>query len=115
MEVLFRESEGTVASIRDGMPDPPSLNAVRTLIQILEEKGHLSRRKSGREFIYSPKTNRRSVGIDALRRVINTFFQGSVDEALAAHLASRDTQIDQETWARLNALIEETQREEEKP
>lgn len=112
MEALYRMEEGTVAGIRDAIADPPSLNAVRTMIQILEEKGFLTRRKKGREFVYRPATSREAAGRSALGKVINTFFKGSLEEALAAHFCDRATEMDSATLDRIQSLIDEAKQRE---
>ena len=62
MRIIFRIGSATVQQVRDEMPTTLSMNTVRTLIQILEKKGHLTREKVGREFVYAPRKNRISVG-----------------------------------------------------
>lgn len=112
MEVLIRESEGTIAQIQNQIEDAPSVNAVRTLVQILEEKGHLTREKRGREFVYFPKINRKEEGTAALQKVLETFFKGSVSEALSAHFSGDAKDISAEEVERLSQLIEQARKNE---
>ncbi len=105
MEVIIREGEATVASIHKQIEDAPTLNAVRTMVQILEEKGHLDREKRGREFVYFPKLNRIEEGAAAFQKVVETFFQGSIGEALAAHFSGGQKEVSQEEAERLEKLI----------
>ena len=70
MEAVFSLGEASVNQVCHAIPDPPSRTAVRTMVRILEEKGHLAHRKEGREFIYSPTHARDSVGRSAMSRVL---------------------------------------------
>jgi BlaI family penicillinase repressor len=87
MDVIYARGEATASDVVSRMPDPPTRDAVRTFLRFLEQKGHLTHRKQGREFVYSPVQTRNRMGQSALRRVFNVFFDGSVEKALAAHLA----------------------------
>ncbi len=75
------------------------------MVRILEEKGHLHHRKSGREFVYRPTQERRCAGRSALQRVIETFYDGSLEEALAAHLLDGTKSVDSDELKRLSAII----------
>jgi predicted transcriptional regulator len=110
MDLVFAKGEATVREIQAVLPDPPSDMAVRRLVHILEEKGHLRRRMRGRAVVYSPRQSRAKAGLNALRHVLETFFGGSVDEALAAHLADRES-VTPEQLERIRALIARTRKE----
>lgn len=105
MDVVWRKTEASVSDVVAEIPDPPSRTSVRTQMRILEDKGHLAHRVEGREFIYRPTRPRAPVGRRALRRVLQTFFGGSVGEALAAHLADPDSRLTDDELRRLNDLI----------
>jgi predicted transcriptional regulator len=87
------------------LPDAPTRTAVRTLLRILEAKGHLKHTKRGREFFYQPTRRRDRAGQSALHRVLQTFFDGSLEKAVAAHLADPDADISSEQLQRLSALV----------
>ena len=110
MDLVFAQSEATVNQIAAALPDPPTAMAVRRMMHILEEKGFLKRRQDGREVIYSPKQSKERAGKKALQHVIDTFFGGALDEALAAHLTGRDA-VTSEQLARINQLIEQARKE----
>jgi predicted transcriptional regulator len=84
---------------------------VRRMVHILEEKGHLKRREQGREVVYSPREAKDKAGRNAFQRVLVTFFGGSLEEALAAHLLSRKNKVTREERKRLVNLIEEAKKE----
>ncbi len=107
MRVIYRLKQATVQEVHRELPDAPSLNALRTLIQILESKGHLKREKVGREFVYSPKKSRAAAGLAELQSVLDTFFEDSLGEALATHLSRRKDQISEDEYERIARLVEE--------
>jgi predicted transcriptional regulator len=111
MDILFASSEATVNQICGALPDPPTPMAVRRMMHILEEKGHLNRREEGREIVYSPRESKEKAGRHAFRRVLETFFGGSLEEALAAHLLSRKYKVTTEERDRLIRLIEQAREE----
>src|SRR5437868_12217515 len=87
MDVLYTREEATASAVVAGLPDPPTRTAVRTLLRILEEKGHIKHRVAGREFVYRPTRPRARAAQSALRRLLRTFFGGSLENAVALHLA----------------------------
>ena len=111
MDAVFALGEATVNQVVETIPSPPTPMAVRRMMHILEEKGHLRRRESGREVIYLPRQTKGKAGRLALEQVLETFFGGSLEEALAAHLHSRKDQVSAEERERLIALIEQAQQE----
>ncbi len=112
MEIVYTRGQASATDIVGDLPDPPTRTAVRTLLTILEQKGHLTHRKQGRQFIYQPTRPRSRAGKSALRRVIETFFDGSLEKAVAAHLAEQrqGRNLDPEELERLADLIEQARR-----
>ncbi|MEM7477541.1 MAG: BlaI/MecI/CopY family transcriptional regulator [Planctomycetota bacterium] len=111
MDAIYSLGEATVNQVVGSMPDAPTAMAVRRMMHILEDKGFLKRRKNGREVIYAPRQSRGKAGRSALQNVIETFFGGSLEEALAAHLHSKRDGISQEEHERLIHLIEQAKKE----
>ncbi len=111
MDVLFSRSEATVNQVMEALPDPPTAMAVRRMMHILEEKGYLKRREQGREVVYMPKESRDKAGRSAFEKVLETFFGGSLEEALSAHLLSRKDTVTREERVRLMELIGQTKKE----
>ena len=110
MDVVYACGEASAAVVVERLPDPPTRTAVRTMLRILEEKGHLKHRKQGREFIYQPTRLRQRAGQSALRGVLATFFEGSLEKAVAAHLADPATEPTPEELKRLARLIREAKK-----
>ena len=113
MDIVYAHGDATATEVLDAMADPPSRTAVRTLLRILEEKGHLGHKKRGREFVYRPTRPRRRAGQSAIRRVVKTFFSGSLEKAVAAHMADPEAELSHEELERLADLIREARKKEE--
>ncbi len=111
MDLVFSKGEATVNQICADLPDPPTTMAVRRMMHILEEKGHLKRREEGREVVYSPTEEKSEAGMSAFQRVLETFFGGSLEDALAAHLVGRKDKVSSAERARLVKLIDLAKKE----
>ena len=111
MDAVFELEEATVNQVVEAIPDPPTAMAVRRMMHILEEKGHLKRRENCREVIYAPRESKEKAGRGAFQKVIETFFGGSLEQALAAHLHSRKDAVSEEERQRLITLIEQAKKE----
>jgi predicted transcriptional regulator len=111
MDAVFASGEATVNRVVETIPDAPTAMAVRRMMHILEEKGYLKRREEGREVVYLPREAKAKAGQSALQRVLETFFGGSLEEALSAHLLSRKDGVSPAERERLVQLIEQTKKE----
>lgn len=105
MDIVYSLKQARVNQVLEAMPDRLSRVTVRTMLRVLEEKGHLKHTLSGREFIYRPVRPRRRAGQSAMRRLVETFFDGSLAKAVGAHIVDPAAQIDDEELERLAALI----------
>jgi BlaI family transcriptional regulator, penicillinase repressor len=106
MNIVFAREKATAAEVWKGLSDRPSRTAVRTMLRILEDKGRLTHEKRGREHLYRATAPRKRAGQTALRGVLRTFFDGSLEEAVAAHLADARSRPSVEELQRLARLIE---------
>lgn len=111
MDIVYARGEASAAAVHAGLPDPPSYSAVRALLAILVEKGHLKHRSEQGRYIYAPTRRRSQAGRSALRRVLDTFFEGSLEKAVAALLQGSDANLSREELARLGQLIEQARKE----
>jgi predicted transcriptional regulator len=93
MDVLYRRGEATVAEVMDELKDPPSYSAVRSIFRVLTEKGHIVHRADGPRYVYSPAVGAERASKAALDHVVNTFFDGSAERALAALLTRSDLDL----------------------
>ena len=111
MEVLFRLGEASVAQVQENIPNPPGYSAVRALLAILERKGHLKHREAGGKYLYSPARARASVARRALKRVVETFFEGSIEQTVAALLQSEDRNLSRHDLNRIETMITKAKKE----
>ena len=111
MDVIYSRGRATVAEVREHLPDPPTYSAVRALLRILEEKGHLRHEQDGPRYVFLPTVPREMARSSALRRVVRTFFDGSAEGAVAALLDLDVEELDSEALDRLAAMIERAREE----
>jgi BlaI family penicillinase repressor len=115
MDAVYAKGEATATEVLAVMPDPPTRTAVRTFLRILEGKGHLKHIKRGREFVYQPVHSHDSAGKSAFGRAIRTFFDGSLERAVAAYLGDPKAEVAPDELRRLSALIKQARRKEKGP
>src|SRR5215470_18202267 len=111
MDVLHQRSRATAAEVQAALPDPPSYSAVRALLRILEEKGHVRHENSGARYVYLPRTSREKARRSALKRVVATFFEGSVAQTMAALLETADTRLSDSELQKLETMINQARKE----
>src|SRR5579859_1447610 len=111
MDVLHANQQATAAEVLTALPDAPSYSAVRALLRILEEKGHVRHRREGARYVYLPRTSPESARRSALKRVVATFFQGSVAQTMAALLETADTELSDNELNHLQQLINKAKKE----
>ena len=107
MQVLYECGSATVAEVQAALPDPPGYSAVRRLIAILEEKGQVRHTLVGKGYVYSPAESWTAVSKSAIEQVVESFFNGSVESAVATLLSSQKTRPDDEELSRLEELIQQ--------
>lgn len=105
MDLVYARGRATATDLVEAIPDHPSRDSVRTLLRILEERGHVKHTKKGREFVYEPVRPVGQVAQSALHRLLGTFFGGSIQQAVAAHLADPDSKVPDDELKRLAQLI----------
>jgi predicted transcriptional regulator len=111
MEVIYTREKATVAEVLEHLSDPPSYSAVRAMLRILEDKGHLRHTSDGPRYVYRPTAPREQVRDSALRRVVQTFFGGSPESAVAALLDLDDTDLDGDALERIAEMIDEARKD----
>lgn len=107
MEIVFALGEATLSQIMEEMAEPPTRPALRSILTILEEKGQLKHRIEGREFVYRSVVSREKAGKSTLSRVVSTFFDGSISQALAAYLSDPKTRLSDDEIAELRRFIDD--------
>lgn len=105
MDAIYARGEASAADVQAALPDPPSYSAVRALLRILVEKGALKHREFGGRYLYAPTQPRSEASRSALRKLVDTFFEGSAVKAAAALVDSSDGKFSREELAELEALL----------
>lgn len=111
MDVIYARGSATVRDVMQGIPDAPSYSAVRAMLKILEEKGHLKHRQEGPRYLYAPVVPRQAASESALKQMLRTFFDGSTERAMAALLDMSSDRLSAEELDRLARLIEQARKE----
>ena len=111
LDVLYQAGRATAAEVQQAMPAAPSYSAVRTLLRILEDKGHVRHEQDGSRYVYLPIVARDAAKRSALRHLLNTFFEGSTTQAIAALLDEDASRLSQADWERLNSAIKRARKE----
>jgi len=111
MDILYARGRATAAEIHEAMPDRPSYSAVRAKLRVLEEKGHVRHEEESLRYVYLPTVARDSARRSELRRVVSTFFEGSVEQAVAALLDLSAADLETRELDRIANLIEEAKKE----
>ena len=110
MDVIYRAGRATAAEVLDQLTDPPSYSAVRALLRVLEDKGHLRHEEEGPRYVFVPTVPRERARQSALRQMLHTFFDGSTEQAVAALLDMKSKLSDAEL-DRLSQLIADARKE----
>lgn len=111
MNILYRQGRATAAEIREQLPNKPSYSAVRAMLRILEEKGHIRHEEQALRYVFIPTVPREKAKRSALRDLLEIFFEGSTEKVVAALLDESSTRFSKEELDRLSRIIEEARRE----
>lgn len=110
LDILYTQGRATAAEVQAALPDPPSYSAVRAMLRILEEKGHIRHDQDGPRYVYLPTVARDSAKRSALRHMLQTFFDGSAEQAISALLDDSTAQLSDAELDRLARLINQARR-----
>jgi BlaI family transcriptional regulator, penicillinase repressor len=113
LDILFRRGPSSAAQVLEELPDPPSYSAVRSLLGVLERKGHVRHEREGGRYIYRPAAEPERVRRSALRHLVATFFNDSPEQVVAALLDLSDPQLSAAELDRLSEMIEGARRSSE--
>ena len=101
MDILYRRGRATGVEVMEDLPGNPSYSTVRTQLRVLEKKGHVRHEEHGAKFIYLPAVHRRAARKSALRHLVETFFDGSVENVVGALLGGEGARVTEEELARI--------------
>ena len=110
MEAVYARGEASAGDVLAALPDPPSYSAVRAMLNMLEEKGHLRRKKAGRKYLYVPTVAPEKARRSALRNVLETFFGGSAMQAVASLIEMQEEKLSGEDLDRLARMIDDARK-----
>jgi BlaI family transcriptional regulator, penicillinase repressor len=111
MDILFRRGRATAAEVMEELPGEPSYSTVRTQLRVLEEKGHVRHEIDGVRFVYMPVLARQAARKSALRHLVDTFFDGSSEQAVAALLGGEGARLTDQQLDRIAAMIARARKE----
>ena len=107
MDIVYRRGRATAAEVQSDLPDPPTNSAVRGMLRLLEEKGHLRHESDGPRYVYAPTIDPSKMSRSAVRHLVRTFFDNSAGSAVAAMLGMYESRLKDSDLDRLEALIEQ--------
>jgi BlaI family penicillinase repressor len=112
MDIVFRQGRATVSDVLDQMRDPPGYSAVRAMMKVLEDKGHLRHQQDGLAYVYFPTVSLESASRSAVSHLLRTFFQGSAERAVAAVLQSSASKLSDDELRRIAQMVDAARKEE---
>jgi len=105
MDILYRRGRATAGEVMGDLPGEPSYSTVRTQLRVLEDKGHVRHEEDGVRYVYVPATPRRAARKSALRHLVDTFFDGSAEQTVAALLGGEGARLSEEELDRIAKLV----------
>ena len=111
MDILYKRGRATAAEVMELLSGEPSYSTVRTQLRVLEEKGHVSHEEDGIRFVYVPAVPRRAARTCALRHLVDTFFDGSAEQVVAAVLGGEGARLSEEELNRIAELVAKAKKE----
>ncbi len=111
MDILYQRGKASAAEVREAMPDAPSYSAVRAMLRVLEEKGHIRHQEEGLKYVYAPTVARDKAKRSVVKHVLETFFNGSAEQAVAALLDVSAAKLTRDELERMSELIERAKQE----
>ena len=111
MDILYRRGRATAAEVRDELPGEPSDSTVRTQLRVLEEKGHASHEEQGLRYVYVPAVPRHTARRSALKHLVDTFFDGSSEQVVAALLGREGSALSEAELDRITELVARARKE----
>jgi len=111
MDVLFQRGKASAAEVREAMEDAPSYSAVRAMLRVLEEKGHVRHQAEGLKYVYVPTVSRERAKRSAVKHLLDTFFTDSPEQVVAALLDVSSRRLTGEELDRMAEMIEKAKKE----
>lgn len=105
MDILYRRGRATAGDVMEALTGDPSYSTVRTQLRVLEEKGHVHHEEHGLRYVYMPAVPRQAARKSALRHLVDTFFDGSTEQAVAALLGGEAAKLSDDDLKRIAGLV----------
>jgi predicted transcriptional regulator len=114
MAIIYKRKNASVNDVLKDIPNPPSYSAVRSVVNILEDKGFIKHKKHGKKYVYSPTISRKKATSLAVKQLITTYFDNSTEKAVTTMLEMHNDDLTGEDFQRLSMIIERARKEAEK-
>jgi BlaI family penicillinase repressor len=111
MDILYQRGKSSATEVREAMPDAPSYSAVRAMLRVLEDKGHVRHQAEGLKYVYLPTVTREKAKRSAVKHLLDTFFHDSPEQVVAALLDVSSTRMTQEELNRMAEMIDKARKE----
>jgi BlaI family penicillinase repressor len=111
MDILYQRGKSSASEVREAMPNAPSYSAVRAMLRVLEEKGHIKHRSEGLRYVYAPTVTRDKAKRSAVKHLVDTFFSEAPQDVVAALLDVSSDRVTREDLDRMAEMIEKARRE----
>ena len=111
MEILYRRGKASVSDVKDGMEDAPGYSAVRAMLRVLEDKGHVRHQAEGLKYLYVPVVTRDKAKRSAVKQLLDTFFSEAPEQVVAALLDVSSRRLTNEELDRMAEMIEKAKKE----
>jgi predicted transcriptional regulator len=111
MEILYRRGKASVSEVKDGMEDAPGYSAVRAMMRVLEDKGHVRHQAEGLKYVYVPVVTREKAKRSAMKQLLDTFFSDAPEQVVAAFLDVSSNRLTKDELDRMLAMIEKARKE----
>jgi predicted transcriptional regulator len=111
MDILYQRGKASASEVRESMDNPPGYSAVRAMLRVLETKGHVTHREQGLKYVFAPAVAREKAKRGVLKHLVDTFFNGSAEQAVAALLDMSASRLTREELDRMSQMIEQAKQE----
>ncbi len=111
MDILYQRGKSSATEVREAMPDAPSYSAVRAMLRVLEDKGHVRHQAEGLKYVYLPTVTREKAKRSAVKHLLDTFFHDSPEQVVAALLDVSSTRMTREELNRMSEMIDRAKKE----
>lgn len=111
MDILYQRGKSSASEVREAMPDAPSYSAVRAMLRVLEDKGHVKHRSEGLRYVYLPMVAHDKARRSAVKHLVDTFFSDAPEDVVAALLDVSSSRVTREELDRMSEMIERAKRE----